>query len=984
MSRCLSGMPPIVPESRLFFDRLRYMGSTVESRVATATDSLPAHLQRPVKQWFERLREQYGLSALTGDDAEALVRLVACSEFGAQVILRNWQWFVDSVASFADVRDSDNNLPGVVTDGEFDIDVLKSALRRFRNRALLRILWREIFGLADLDETLAQLTRLADLMLDVAARYAAQSLEPRFGVVRDSAGQAVPLVILGMGKLGGHELNFSSDIDLIFLFTQDGETDGARTVSAQEYFGRLTRLIIALIDEVTVDGIVFRIDTRLRPFGASGPPVVSFAALESYLLQHGRNWERYAYVKARVVGPQPAADVQIELYSNLITPFVYRRYLDYGVFESLREMHAMIAAEVKRRELMDNVKLGPGGIREAEFIVQSLQLVRGGSEVALQGRELQKVLPNLVGSRGLSAQSAECLQQAYRFLRRVENFIQAIRDQQTHDLPRDAADQARLYLAMRYPDWKALQSDLTQHRAVISREFDKVAFRDDVDDSPLQKQVARAWESTASEEEWRELLRRADTKDSAELAAHLVSFARAATTQQIDSIAMDRLQRFMPALVLEIIGSEKPLSALKRTLSVVERILRRSAYLSLLNENRAAMSRLVDLCGRSQYIAEQIALHPVLLDELLDPQVYSIAVTRADFSAELGQRLATLAASDSEMVMDSIVQYQSATKFRIAVADFTGNLPIMKVSDGLTWLAEAVLEEALRVAWRDMTARHGVPCYVIDGVRHEAGFGIVGYGKLGGLELSYGSDLDIVFLHDSHGDARMTDGDKPLDNTMFFARLVRRLVLFLTTQTGSGGLYEIDTRLRPDGRSGLLVTSTDAFERYQEENAWTWEHQALLRARAVAGSAAVAREFERVREDTLIGRVKRDSLRQDVILMRARMRKELDRSNERHFDLKNGVGGIGDIEFLVQYLVLNEAKAHPDVIYYTDNIRQLDALVVAGCLDFAAGQRLQDCYRAYRLRQHHMVIDNQAPLVGAEEFRLEREFVEKVWTQWLD
>jgi len=984
MSRCLSGTPPIVPESRLFFDRLRYMGSTLDSRVAAATDSLPVDLQRPVKQWFERLREQHGLSSLPGVEAEALVRLVACSEFGAQVILQNWQWFVENVASFADAYEPAENLPDVVTDGELHIDALKSALRRFRNRTLLRILWREIFGLADLDETLAHLTRLADLMLDVATRSAARALEPRFGSVRDSSGQAVSLVILAMGKLGGNELNFSSDIDLIFLFTQDGETDGAKTVSAQEYFGRLTRLIIALIDEVTVDGIVFRIDTRLRPFGASGPPVVSFAALESYLLQHGRNWERYAYVKARVVGPQPEAEVQNELYSNLITPFVYRRYLDYGVFESLREMHAMIAAEVKRRELIDNVKLGPGGIREAEFIVQSLQLVRGGSEAALQGRELQKVLPNLVGSRGLSAQSAKRLQQAYRFLRRIENFIQAIRDQQTHDLPRDATDQARLCLAMGYPDWSALQSDLEQHRAVISLEFERVAFREGSDESPLRKQVARAWEATGTVEEWSELLRRADTRNSAELAMQLVSFANAAATQQIDSIATDRLLKFMPALVLEVIGCEEPLSALKRTLSVVERILRRSAYLSLLNENRAAMSRLVDLCGRSQYIADQIALQPVLLDELLDPQVYSIAVTKADLAVELRQRLAALAASDSEMVMDSIVQYQAATKFRIAVADFTGNLPIMKVSDGLTWLAETVLEEALRVAWQDLTARHGVPCYAVDGTKYEAGFGIVGYGKLGGLELSYGSDLDIVFLHDSHGDSRMTDGDRPLDNTMFFARLVRRLVLFLTTQTGSGGLYEIDTRLRPDGRSGLLVTSTEAFERYQEEHAWTWEHQALLRARAVAGSAAVAREFERIRKDTLIDRVKRDSLRQDVISMRARMRKELDRSDERHFDLKNGVGGIGDIEFLVQYLVLNKAKAHPDVIFYTDNIRQLDALVEAGCLDSGVGARLQDCYRAYRLRQHHVVIDNQAPLAGAEEFRHEREFVEQVWTLWLD
>ncbi len=334
--------------------------------------------------------------------------------------------------------------------------------------------------------------------------------------------------------------------------------------------------------------------------------------------------------------------------------------------------------------------------------------------------------------------------------------------------------------------------------------------------------------------------------------------------------------------------------------------------------------------------------------------------------------------------MQSIVGYQRATKFRIAVADFTGSLPIMKVSDGLTWLAETVLEEALKVAWRDMTERHGVPCYVVDGVRKEAGFGIIGYGKLGGLELSYGSDLDIVFLHDSHGDSAVTDGEKPLDNTMFFARLVRRLVLFLTTQTGTGKLYDIDTRLRPDGNSGLLVTSTEAFERYQEDNAWTWEHQALLRARPVAGSPGVSREFERIREDTLINRVKRDSLRQDVISMRQRMRKELDQSSKRQFDLKNGLGGVGDIEFLVQFLVLSRAETDPGLIEFTDNIRQLDALVDSATLASDVGRRLQDCYRSYRLRQHHLAIDDQPPLAGVAEFRREREFVEAIWRQWLD
>jgi len=956
----------------------------MESRVAEATNVLPPQLRRPVEQWFERLDEQQDISNLRADIIAKLARLVACSEFGANVVLRDWSWFVANQDLFSDKGAPGGAVPAAIADEAAGVGEFQSQLRRARNRALLHILWREIFGLSELDETLEQLSALADSMLITATRYAESTLAPRYGRVRDGEGRAVPLVILAMGKLGGRELNFSSDIDLIFLYTKNGETDGARTVSAQEYFARLTHQVIALIDETTADGFVFRIDTRLRPFGDSGPPVVSFAALESYLLQHGRDWERYAYVKARVVGAAAMPNVQHDLYRNLIQPFVYRRYLDYGVFESLREMHAMIAAEVSRRELADNVKLGPGGIREAEFIVQSFQLVRGGRETALQGRVLQDILPKLVSSRGLSADDAEQLREAYRFQRRLENFIQAVRDQQTHDLPRDDADRARLYLAMGYANWDVLQSDVEKYRAIISTQFERVAFREQSGDKPLREQFARAWESGSSEAQWCKLLQPSDAENAADLAAQIVSFANAATTQQIDAIAAGRLQRFVPELILEALETEAPLAALTHTLSVVERILRRSAYLALLNENRSAMQRLVSLCGRSRYIADQIAQYPVLLDELLDPRIYSAAVTKGELSEELALRLAAIATSESELQMDSIVQYQSATKFRIAVADFHGSLPIMKVSDGLTWLAETVLDAALRVAWHDLTARHGVPGYVTDGVRQEAGFGIIGYGKLGGLELSYGSDLDIVFLHNSQGEDCVTDGEKPLDNTVFFARLVKRLVLFLTTQTGSGELYEIDTRLRPDGRSGVLVTSTEAFERYQEDNAWTWEHQALLRARAVAGSPVVANEFERIRKDTLVERVRRDSLRGDVIAMRQKMRKNLDQSDAAQFDLKNGTGGIGDIEFLVQYLVLSEAKAHPEVIFYSDNIRQLDALAAAGCLNPAVSARLQTCYRSYRLRQHHLVLDDKPPLAGAAEFAEEQRFVVEIWDQWLD
>lgn len=948
-----------------------------------AINDLPEILRPPVRLWFERLDECH--QTVPVELVDPLVRIVGCSEFAANTIERDWSWFVDNVATFGACADSAlvDDFSLRMSSEDLDEAAVKSALRKFRNRYLLRILWREVQGLADLDETLDQLSLLADRLLDVATTNAEKSLQARFGQVKNGAGESVPLVILGMGKLGGRELNFSSDIDLIFCFSEDGETDGARTLSAQEYFTRLTRQVIALIDEVTVDGFVFRVDTRLRPFGDSGPLVVSFSALESYLLQHGRDWERYAYVKARIVGRQPADEIVNDLYSNLIQPFVYRRYLDYGVFESVREMQQLLAAEVRRLELANNIKLGPGGIREAEFIVQALQLVRGGNDLALQSRELQKVLPKLVSGRGLTATDATLLLQAYQFLRRVENFIQGMRDQQTHELPDNETDRMRLCLAMGCDHWNELVAELDRHRGEISRQFNAIAARGHEDGRPEERVFRQLWDSEAGRQKWSQELHATGVVAFDALAAKIVEFATSPGTRQIGAAAGERLRRFMPKLIGMVVDSSRPEAALSRTLAVTERVLRRSAYLALLNENEQAMSRLVDLCGQSEAIANQIAMHPALLDELLDPRSYAGEVTKDEIADDLKRKLDVADDPDSEAQMQAIAQFQRATMFRIAVADFNDNLPIMKVSDALTWLAELVLEEALRVAWNDLTIKHGAPSYVVDGKTQAAGFGIIAYGKLGGLELSYGSDLDVVFLHDSQGESQETNGDTPIDNALFFSRLVRRLLHLLTTPTGSGELYEIDTRLRPDGRSGVLVSNTEAFERYEEENAWTWEHQALLRARAVAGSSKIATEFERIRRETLSHRVRRDRLRDDVISMRQKMRKELDRSGKAVFDLKHGHGGIGDIEFLVQYLVLREAATHPDVTVYSDNIRQIDALIAARILAGAAGSRLQDVYRDYRLHLHRQVLDGQNALCDIEQFVDEREFVAALWDDWL-
>ncbi len=955
------------------------MSNASHNDIATIIDALPAALRAAAARWFERLSEAHPDAVIPAASATALVRVVAASEFAAQVILKDWQWFADNVSGFS-LPPQQRLLDDLVRDvsGEaLDVLAAKQQLRRFRYRFMLHILWREVAGEASLDDTLHALSDLADRQLQAAGLVAHRVVAERFGVIRDAAGNEVTLVTLGMGKLGGRELNFSSDIDLIFLYPEGRDSDGRKSLSAQEYFTRVARQLIALLDEVTVDGFCFRIDTRLRPFGDSGPPVVSFAALESYLLQHGRDWERYAYVKARIVGMQPSDDVAAELTTNLIQPFVYRRYIDFGVFESLRDMHAMIAAEVRRRELANNVKLGPGGIREIEFIVQSLQLVRGGSDADLRSRELQPTLVKLVETRGIARETALELLQAYEFLRRLENFIQAIRDQQTHDLPGNVSDRARLCLAMQCWDWDALSSDLALHRDRVSSHFSEIARVGEQAEQVTP--LVDLWDNQADSEQWRDYLRQQGLPDSTQLAAVLAQFAGQGTSRQVDTAARRRLRRFLPRLLRLVAEVRDPARTLQRTLGVVESVLRRSAYLALLNENQAALARFVELCSESAYIADQISRYPVLLDELLDTRAHSGVVSKDYLLHALQQREQRHRDADTEQLVALLTRYQRAEMFNIAVADFNGVLPIMKVSDALTWLAEVVLERCLQIAWAELVAKHGAPCCEDNGETREVGFGVIGYGKLGGLELSYGSDLDLVFLHNSRGTRQQTNGARPLDNPLFFARFVRRLTHMLTTQTGSGELYEIDTRLRPDGRSGVLVSSTDAFEKYQEENAWTWEHQALLRARAVAGSVAVGTEFERIRGETLRDRVHRDSLRDDVISMRQRMRKELDRSAADVFDLKHGQGGVGDIEFLVQFLVLQHAREFAAVIEYSDNIRQLDALAACKLIPDDTALQLQDAYRAYRRRMHRLVLDEQATLVHESEFPDERAFVSSVW-----
>ncbi len=848
-----------------------------------------------------------------------------------------------------------------------------TALRETRQIEMARIAWRDIAGLASLEATLADVSLLAECLIDIAVSFAAAQLEPRFGRPRDPSGRELPLLVLGMGKLGGNELNFSSDVDLVFVYPDTAEESAAGlNVEPETYYLRLCQLLIRLLDQRTEDGFVYRVDTRLRPFGASGPLAVNLAALESYLVEHGRDWERYAYVKARLItGHEFTRDV----FDLVLTPFVYRRYLDYGVFDALRQMKRLISQEVARKDMAENIKLGPGGIREIEFIAQAFQIVRGGRRPELRERSLLRALSLLVGDRQLPESTVAALAGAYRLLRVVENRLQALADQQTHTLPADAEERARLAYALGEPSWGALDERLARQRAIVEAEFKKVAWEAEGAAGRTVDPVGAAWEAG----DVAAMLVNTPLAADEDARAQLEDLRHGGLYQRMEEIGRQRLAAVMSRTVQLIGRHAVPAKSLERVLPVFRAVCRRSAYLALLNENPAALERLLKLVVDSAWLARQLAEQPLLLDELLDERVFDAPPSRAEL-AELLERITRgVAPGDTEAALEAIRVFQRTAMFRIAIADRLGSLPIMKVSDRLTDAAELVLDYSLGVARAELVAKYGTPrC---GPPLREAGFGIIGYGKLGGLELGYGSDLDLVFLHDSRGEQQETDGSPPLDNERFFARLVQRVIHFLSVQTSSGKLYEIDTRLRPSGRAGLLVTSLDGFRRYQQSEAWIWEHQALLRSRALAGSRDVCDAFEKIRREILVSHVDRTKLQAEVVKMRRRMRTELSQAKPGEFDVKQDAGGIADIEFLVDYWVLARSAEFPELVEFPDNVRQLEALERVGLVSGERCRQLKDAYLTLRQCVHELALDERRRVVAGTEFVAVRAFVTEVWNE---
>ncbi|WP_018918837.1 bifunctional [glutamate--ammonia ligase]-adenylyl-L-tyrosine phosphorylase/[glutamate--ammonia-ligase] adenylyltransferase [Vreelandella zhanjiangensis] len=924
---------------------------------------------------------------------EALAKVLSVSTFALDTLTRYPQWLEELDATgeleAAPARNDQQQWLQNTLESAEDEAALQRALRRFRRARMLGIVWRDLNRPDDYTmwDTAQAVSQLAEICLEAALGWLETFYAPRWGLPAARAdGAPQRLVVLGMGKLGAGELNLSSDIDLIFAFPEKGDTQGGRKpLEHQEYFTKLGQKLIAALDAMTADGFVFRVDMRLRPLGDGGPLVGSFAMLSSYYQDQGREWERYAMLKARPVAGD--IDAGFELLTSL-RPFVYRRYLDFGAIESLRELKAMINREVKRKGMQSNIKLGPGGIREVEFVVQAFQLIRGGRDTELQVTSLQTALTRLPELGLLPQAVVDELLPDYAFLRDIEHVIQALEDRQTQMLPTDESDQARVAFAMGYASWAHFVEQLDKVRERVRQHFDAVIAdpeeeaQDANDDSRLAPAQWRLiWRNELEQDEAIAYLSDSGFAEPEKVLKRLQSLYQSRQVQSMQRIGFERLDALMPLLLAAVAENDTPDTALSRVQPLIESVLRRTAYLALLRENPQALEHLMHLCAASPWIATQLARYPILLDELLTPETLYTPADKTRLADELRQTLNRIPEDDEEAQLEALRVFKHAQMLHVAASDVAGTRHLMKVSDYLTYIAEVILDAVLVMAWKHVTRKHGVPEGLDAG---EPAFLIIGYGKLGGIELGYGSDLDLVFLHDSDGKGT-TDGPRPIETPLFFTRLGQRIIHLLTAVTPAGSLYEVDMRLRPSGNAGLLVTSLDAFADYQQQNAWTWEHQALVRARVVAGSRALAKRFDQVRGDILSRKREIPALRDDVVKMRHKMRDHLgSKSQESGFNLKHDAGGMVDIEFLCQYAVLALTNQTPALQTYSDNIRILETLADSGHLPSQEAEQLKDAYLAYRSRTHRAALTGEKAIGKADDFKEHRTAVNALWQRFLE
>ncbi len=948
----------------------------------TSTDSLDDVLKTEGSNQYERLKSRLTAEQFAVFDARPEFKYVlAMSDFVANTIFSYPKECCQMIAEGAlDSTEYHKTPKDFVCDylkEKLPDTELKRRLRILRRTHHMAIAWRDLCGFASIDEVFAKLSSLAEQIVLRTVYLIRQQQRVIYGDALDSDGSPLPMLILGMGKLGGGELNFSSDIDLIFTYPYEGETTGAaNSLTFREFFSRIVQRTANVLSDITVDSFCYRIDLRLRPFGDAGALVNSFDALSTYYENQGRTWERYALVKARILGNEHGLDKYGEELTAMLRPFVYRRYMDYGAIQSLRKLKHLIESEVRRRSLNNNFKLGSGGIREVEFIAQVFQLMRGGRFSELRDESLRKTLKNIISLALIPKDVCENLDSCYVFLRRTENVIQEFSDKQTQNIPDSKRDFARLLTAMNYKDEESYRSDLSTVMNFVHEEFRNVMAEDDSDDDSLKD--FDLWEAdneldelTAQLEPY--MLQKELTKD---MASSILSLKANLSRMPVGPLGRETLLSLMPKVIYTIAQKENAPTLFSRLSGLIERIALRTPYLQLLDDKREVLERFIELSRDNHFACELITEHPILLDELFIPQYFTTPPSTDEFFAMLQERLLRIDEEDLELVMDELRLFKKIMVFRIALSDKAGKLPLMKISDALTWLAEAIIKELIILAWKQMAQKYGEP----EGRSiNDPGIAVIGYGKLGGIELGYKSDLDMVFIRQV-GDS-MTDGTNSVHESMFYQRLIQRIMHLATTGTVGGVLYEMDTRLRPDGDTGVLISDIESFELYQKGRAWTWEHQALVRARPITGSWDIIRKFSQIRDEVLRSPHDDDKLKQEVVSMREKMRSHLDRTSEKLFDVKQGPGGMIDVEFISQYLLLRYAPEYPEMTLWTDNVRILEECTRLGIIPKEKTQVLIDAYIDIRKIYHELSLADLPRLIS-QDHRISATYkVEEIWKE---
>ncbi|WP_274053347.1 bifunctional [glutamate--ammonia ligase]-adenylyl-L-tyrosine phosphorylase/[glutamate--ammonia-ligase] adenylyltransferase [Thalassomonas haliotis] len=945
--------------------------------------SLSSDLQQLQEKYWQTCCEQHPqqIATLSSKQQQELKLAVALSDFIQRSFLQAPELVAVLFTGGSIYDEQTPDYPALVAAelGACDSEeMLHRLLRQIRLQQMVKIAFADLVLDIPLTSSLKRLSALADALILGALNWLTDFCRHKWGTPQNSRGQDLPLLVFGMGKLGGEELNFSSDIDLIFAYPESGQTAGTgRSIDNQQFFTRLGQKLISALHQQTADGFVYRVDMRLRPFGESGPLVMTFDAMEHYYQEQGRDWERYAMLKARLIGCSDYHDA----LTALLRPFVYRRYIDFSVFDSLRRMKMMIVQEVRRKNLVNNIKLGAGGIREVEFIVQVFQLIRGGRDKELQQRRLLVVLPELVKAGVIKAASKKVLEDAYLFLRRLENIIQALDDKQTQTLPDSSLEQERVLAVLKLGSWRELLDALQRHMEAVHLEFDELIGKETPNHQAIDEHWVTLWDSHWDDEEavtWINQL--APDWPAQELWQTLAHFRRDVARRSLGNRGRQVLDKLVPLLLCHLERLHCEDYTLSRVLQVFDKIMTRTAYLELLYENEGAFKHLIRLCSASLWVTEYIAKYPLLLDELIDPESLHNPLPLSDYALELREVMLRIPEEDLEAQMEMLRQFKQAQQLRIAAADIVGVLPLTKVSDHLTALAEAIIGEVINLAWQQVSVRFGVPESSL--ANGEKGFAVIGYGKAGGIELGYGSDLDLVFIHNSRADEQTT-GERQVPANQFYMKLAQRIMHIFNSRMSSGILYELDMRLRPSGNSGVLVVHIDTFEHYLKNDAWIWEHQALVRARAVYGHDAIRRQFDGIKRQVLAVTRSDKQLSGEVISMRNKMRNHLDKSGADKIDIKQAPGGLVDIEFLAQYLVLLFSHDYPQIADYSDNIRIFEQLHKAGILDQSQSQLLIKTYCRLRDLGHRAVLQKESQLIGKQEFDIYAPGIIKLWQRFL-